>query len=338
MLRSREPSAEERDGSPDSSSRLAPRAVLVQTVVALTFVAAVPAAGGLLSGLVSGGRWPFVVGTYPRLAELFTLSVAAVALAALGRRRSAAAAGLLALLAASTVVLALTRALPDPQAAAGPDRLRVAVFNTGWRNDDVPAIAGALRAAEPDVAILPESRDVVAGLSAALPGWVRLGAREAGAAWPPPVVFARQRLPARAIELNGTRQALQVTVPLGALTVELFAAHPLPPVTRRWAKAHDAAFAALTAAVAAQRGPVVLAGDLNATPWTPTLQRIMEAAGLTGATVQGTFELPVLGPSLDHVLHSEELVTVSRALGPFAGSDHRLLVVELAPATEPKTP
>jgi endonuclease/exonuclease/phosphatase (EEP) superfamily protein YafD len=38
----------------------------------------------------------------------------------------------------------------------------------------------------------------------------------------------------------------------------------------------------------------------------------------------------VIGVPVDHILLSRELIAVARDLGPFAGSDHRLIVTEIA--------
>jgi endonuclease/exonuclease/phosphatase (EEP) superfamily protein YafD len=288
------------------------------------------AALSFLSGVLAGGRWPYVVATYLRLPQVAVLAVTALVLGVLRWRRFAAVLGALAVGAAATVVApALDARVADarPMADAAPAGLRIAVFNTGHRNDDIDAIASALRAARPDVAVMPESADIADRLDEAMPELVRLGA-QAPDELQPPVVLARREWPVEVAPLDGTRPAAIVTVTSGPTAFDVVAMHPLPPVTRAWAEHHERSYAALTRRALPRPRPWIVAGDLNTTPWSPSMDRL-RGAGLRGATVRATFGAPWVGIPLDHVLVSAGLTVVSRELGPFAGSDHRLLVAEV---------
>jgi hypothetical protein len=59
------------------------------------------------------------------------------------------------------------------------------------------------------------------------------------------------------------------------------------------------------------------------------MRRLLDV-GLREPTVVATFAAPVIGIPTDHVLLSSDVVAVSREFGPFAGSDHRLIVTEIA--------
>jgi len=84
-------------------------------------------------------------------------------------------------------------------------------------------------------------------------------------------------------------------------------------------------------------GPVVLMGDLNATPWSPPFQRALRESGLKNAQRgQGPiftrrshrFPARLFWNMLDHCLVSDEVAVRRMWTGPFLGSDHRPILVE----------
>lgn len=84
------------------------------------------------------------------------------------------------------------------------------------------------------------------------------------------------------------------------------------------------------------RGPIVLLGDLNTSPWSFFFRRLLEQSGLRdsakGYGVQPTwpsFFRPARIP-IDHCLHSPDMVVTDRRVGEAFGSDHLPLIVELA--------
>jgi DNA-binding CsgD family transcriptional regulator len=120
--------------------------------------------------------------------------------------------------------------------------------------------------------------------------------------------------------------------------IAVLGVHTLPPVGADYAARRDAALAATAvwarAQRAAGRAPVVL-GDLNATPFSAPLRRLLADAGLVdsqrGFGLQGSWPVGLpLRISIDHCLHDPTLATVTRALGPDLGSDHLPLRVDLA--------
>lgn len=87
--------------------------------------------------------------------------------------------------------------------------------------------------------------------------------------------------------------------------------------------------------------PLLLAGDLNTTPWGYSLQKLSEESGLRNTMlnfgVQSSF--PVFIPKvhwwatpvvpIDHVLVSKDWQVLNRRLGPYVGSDHLPVIVDL---------
>ena len=84
------------------------------------------------------------------------------------------------------------------------------------------------------------------------------------------------------------------------------------------------------------RGAVIVVGDLNMTHRSRGFRRLVDGTGLTssqlgyGQQASWPTALPRwAGIAIDHCLHSPELITVDRRVGPYLGSDHRPLHVAL---------
>lgn len=118
--------------------------------------------------------------------------------------------------------------------------------------------------------------------------------------------------------------------------VRLVGLHAVAPLGLRAAERQHAKFAvAAQMARAAPSGRVVLAGDLNMTPWSPRFHRLLQAAGLgdaaigRGLTATWFSRQPIVGLMIDHVLASPEIATRDYLVGPDLGSDHLPVVADL---------
>jgi endonuclease/exonuclease/phosphatase (EEP) superfamily protein YafD len=111
--------------------------------------------------------------------------------------------------------------------------------------------------------------------------------------------------------------------------------HPIPPVRRYAAALRNKQLAAVAQLAASLDGPVVVAGDLNTTSWSPHFRDLLQIAGLrdsrNGFGNQPTWrsEFVWMGIAIDHVLVSPEVGVQRRWIGPDVGSDHRPVVVDL---------
>jgi len=122
--------------------------------------------------------------------------------------------------------------------------------------------------------------------------------------------------------------------------VNLWFAHPYPPLTPRLHAQRAEYLGDLAQRITATAGEHALAGDLNATPWSHAYRSLRSRANLRDASAHG---LPwptwkpdgILGTLLalpiDHALISPGLVVVDFRIGPDIGSDHRPLLSTLAP-------
>jgi endonuclease/exonuclease/phosphatase (EEP) superfamily protein YafD len=107
----------------------------------------------------------------------------------------------------------------------------------------------------------------------------------------------------------------------------LIGTHPVPPVGRRGAALRNVQLAALAGHVGRMNEPVLVVGDLNATPWSYGM-RLLTSRNLAirGAAAPwvptwragSAFAIPI-----DHALGTTPLVITKREVGPDVGSDHR---------------
>ncbi|HNQ89251.1 MAG TPA: endonuclease/exonuclease/phosphatase family protein [Verrucomicrobiota bacterium] len=127
--------------------------------------------------------------------------------------------------------------------------------------------------------------------------------------------------------------SVEARVRVGENLVWVVGTHPLPPSHRENARLRDQQLHAVAAHMAGLRGPRVLVGDLNATPWSPVFRALVAQSGLLdtrcGRGWQPTWPagMPLLWIPLDHALISDDLAVWERRVGPSVGSDHYPLLV-----------
>jgi len=108
----------------------------------------------------------------------------------------------------------------------------------------------------------------------------------------------------------------------------LVATHPPAPISAEWSGRRDAQLAAIGERAAAEQQPVIVAGDLNASPWSHGFRQLAGPRGLrdsaTGRGLQPTWNARHWLPRIpiDHILVSAEIEVLSRSIGPDVGSDH----------------
>lgn len=294
-----------------------------------------PLAAITIAGFGGGWHWLLDLTSHFRWYWL----LAAVVCLAISRRRI----GRVALVCLTVAVLGnawpmlpywLPAATADPAAATGdvPRRppLSLVSVNVLMRNRDTRAVLEYVRSRDADVVIVLE---VSAAWARALEG---LADR-----WPYAVVQAREdncgmalfakRPPRehRVVEFGDAGVPTIVATfadPAGDYTV--IATHPLPPKGPTWARQRDAQLRAIAEFVAASPLPCVVAGDLNATPWSAAFRDLLTRGGLVdtalGHGVQPTWNARIWAPRIpiDHILVPPGTEVLRRAVGPDVGSDH----------------
>jgi endonuclease/exonuclease/phosphatase (EEP) superfamily protein YafD len=122
---------------------------------------------------------------------------------------------------------------------------------------------------------------------------------------------------------------MQVQLPSGA--IGLVALHPPAPDSPAARIVRDRYLRDLGGEIAQLRGPVIAAGDFNATPWSYPFQDFAAATRLHAGAIHpswpslfGAFGIPI-----DHVLASENVGIERSWVGPDLGSDHLPIMVQL---------
>ena len=208
--------------------------------------------------------------------------------------------------------------------------------NVRTSNRNYERFLKAVRAADPDVLLVMEIDE----------GWLQ--ALEAirddyphGTSAPRPDNFGiglLSKLPVDEQEIKYVGSAgvpsIQARLKVGDGTVGVVGTHPLPPIGKN-STLRNEQLSATADLVAGMDGPVIVAGDLNATPWSPFFRRLLDRSGMRdsrrGFGVQATWPSS-LGPAgipIDHVLVSDEVYVKDRQVGPTFGSDHRPVIVDV---------
>lgn len=102
----------------------------------------------------------------------------------------------------------------------------------------------------------------------------------------------------------------------------------------QWAQLHRNQVADISKIAAKSSGPLIVAGDFNATQWSYSLEQLALAAKVRN--IRRAFDLnktffpgASIGLSLDHVLISDEWTLLDYKHGERGGSDHLPIVVDL---------
>jgi endonuclease/exonuclease/phosphatase (EEP) superfamily protein YafD len=318
--------------------------LLRQVAVALVRLGALV---GLLS-VVSLLPW------YPlQLLEHFRLQLlagcAAVTLAAaLLRQRGWVDLAALCLLLDLVLVTPALSGAPAPGPADGV-RVRLLLANVLTNNRDHAALGRAIAELRPDlVALVEPDRRWFAALSPALAGYSARRELEHPGNFGLGL-YVRGEMTS-SIELLGSElPTLVAHVTLSSAPAAPFAfvlTHPIPPIYRATERSHYSQLAAVARrvvelrAAAAPSGravPVILAGDLNTTPWSRAFASLREVTGLidtrAGFGVHASFPADpaaaLLRIPIDHVLVSPEIGVLDRRIERDIGSDHLPVLVEL---------
>ncbi len=232
--------------------------------------------------------------------------------------------------------------------------ITVMTYNLYGGNDQSEPVIAAIRAAKADVVALQELNPVIAAvlrrdLVDEYPFQLldpRAGVTGMGVISRWPLQPLATRLPGE--HWVGTPQLVGITAPLGA--VVLLNVHAIPPVGSpgwmTWAIGErERQVAAIVAVAREQHQPVIVAGDLNATPYNRTYHILGDGglvdvwpqcgldAGFTwpsaGQSVRGV-SLPAWLVRIDYILMSPALMCTEAAVGQWDGlSDHRPVVARL---------
>lgn len=274
------------------------------------------------------GRWHWLLDLTSHF-RWYWLLAAVVWLAVAAWRRSRPAILCLVLAAAANVVALLPAWLPPAVVSTGGDPLEIVALNVFMDNGEHDRVLAYLRRRDADVVVLVEVDATWAQAIEAL-----------APPYPHRVVEPRDdkfgiavlsKLPLESPRVEaaaGGPPVILATLPRGARGCLLVAAHPRAPITAAWSASRDAQLAALGDLAAAEPRPVIVAGDLNATPWSHGFRQLVRLRGLRdsaqGRGVQSTWNARYWAPRIpiDHVVVSPDVQVIARTVGPDVGSDH----------------
>lgn len=223
----------------------------------------------------------------------------------------------------------------EPSRPESP-RLRVVSYNMLHSNPRTPEAAAHIAALEPDVVVLLElTAEQLPVFMDALPGWHQVSQPRQDAFG---IAVLTREAPTHVERLDlgaDAMPAFALGLVVGGRDVTLAAMHPPPPVSARLSHTRDRMLRAISAWAADRAEPVVVVGDLNATPWSAVMREILREGPLRSTErfgLQATWPsfLGALGVPIDHALVAGAIEAVDRRIEPAFGSDHRMLLVELA--------
>ncbi len=247
----------------------------------------------------------------------------------------------LAVLVAASVVLhvvPLAHYWPTGQRPVEPPsrpELRVLTANLSRLDYSSEPLLELVRAESPDVLLLVEFTQVAderfRSLDEHYPYRLKAPRRDAfGLA-----LYSRHPFEGEEIEIVRTA-AIRARVAAPGGTVTVFGMHLRSPTRAERARDRNRQLVELAALTKAERGPVVVMGDLNITPFSPFFRDWLAASGLRDAGAgRGpwfswpTF-LPLVGIPIDHCVVSPDVHVIAHRRLPEFGSDHYPVLARLA--------
>ncbi len=236
--------------------------------------------------------------------------------------------------------LVLPLFIASPAEASGGEDLKIVSFNVQASNQHRETVTGWVASSGADIVFLLEtSADWDAVLSDADLPYVVMDEipddRVYGI-----TVLAQEELDVDLLRVGATKDVVvRAEASIGTDPVAVYAFHPRSPTSESDAKYRDEVMEEVAAMVEAETMPAVVVGDLNATPWSYAFKKLANEGNLVDslrgngyqaswpASLWYGFKIPI-----DHMLHTAELTTVTRNLGPDLGSDHAPLMVTVATA------
>lgn len=305
-------------------------------------------AGATLSAVLADRWWGFELFVHFKAQYLFGGAAVAVVLWLLGQRLLAlVAVGLCAVNAIATVPLLFAPSVGNVGAGAAqaataqsPATLRVLSLNVFGGNRDYQRTFDYIRAKNPDVLVLLE---VTPAWGAALRelqphyaySWVMPTGMRSGMA----MFSHEQPLAAREVDLGNTgERSLVLTLATRDGPIAVLGTHLYWPLGPDNARVRNAQLASIARVAREVREPLLVAGDLNVTPFSPYFQAMLRDGQLrscNGGRLTPTWpaRVPFLFIQIDHCLAGSGVAVERFATGPYLGSDHYPIEMEVRVAS-----
>lgn len=298
-----------------------------------------------LLGLVSFLCWPLELFGHFCLQYIVLLAVAAPFLRFLKYsflNRICLALVLLSLVA--NVVLVSLSYWPAPKTNGSAKELALLQFNVNSSNRNYSAFNELVQHLKPDLLCIEEIG----------PGWeqnlsslkesypyqiVRSRPDNFGIALLSKFPFEAQLIPFGAAAVPTVWAKVSIEPQAKASPLGLIVTHPLPPVSPGYTKMRDSQLKLMADKINETRGNLILAGDLNSTPWTYAFKDLLRDAALSDTrAAHPSLDMQCSWPAglwplrlpIDHVLYRGNLQCLERRIEADCGSDHLPVYVRFA--------
>jgi len=243
-------------------------------------------------------------------------------------------------MAAVNGLIVLPLYLGNPAPATSSDSLTVASFNVGQRSSIRDITFRWIDSVEPDIVVLTNvTEDWVNSAELADPYLILNELpmdRTSGI-----VVLARDEHEVEIKRVTAVRdEVVRIETSIGDRPVVVFAVQSPVASNETDAGHRSEYFDEVAAMVQQETGPRIVVGDFESTSWSHTFRELLDEADLVdslrGYGLQPSWPADrwaILRLPFDHLVHSADLTTVDRYLGPELGVEHMPIVVKLAPAT-----
>lgn len=291
----------------------------------------------LLAALIGRLAWPLDLFAHFRVqyAALFVLLACVLMLLRRFWIAVAAAVGV-----GVSAVPLLPYVIGEPVAAAvattREETFRLVSFNVWFRNPDMARVAEYIEKSQADAVVLLELTEPQAAmLLPLLPTYphYHMDTSRMGAAvftkWP---VLSAESVPLS----QGGAVAERVMLDWRGTTVSVLGVHLNWPLGPRNSEYRNQELDSAVALSKAQRGPLLMAGDLNLTPWSEYFSDALDRSGLHDAALgfglarSWPAQFAPAGIRIDHCLLSRHWRSQATSIGPNLGSDHLPLVVDVS--------
>ncbi|MBR0565613.1 endonuclease/exonuclease/phosphatase family protein [Azoarcus sp. L1K30] len=229
------------------------------------------------------------------------------------------------------LVLGPCLAMPGaPAGATGAQVLTVVSANLHADNDDPAELRRWTQGLDADVIVLQE---VNPRMAAALAGWADYPYRMLAPAEGPFGLAVLSRLPLEQIECRvppGQTLHARMQVHWGAAQVVLVAVHPMPPISPQFHARRRELLATASAWGATAGLPVLIAGDLNASPWSSAMHPPAQGGWRRATALTPTWPASLPMIPIDQILVTRHWRVLDAGVGPRIGSDHRPVYVRLS--------
>lgn len=148
-------------------------------------------------------------------------------------------------------------------------------------------------------------------------------------------LYARGEVTGSVNELATPLPTITASVSVAGARFDAIVTHPIPPMSSADVERQRTQLDLIAARARTTVGPLIVMGDLNATPWSRPFRRFVDRSRLcdsrAGFGVQASFPAAsaLLRIPIDHVLLSCSIGVRDRRIGRDVGSDHLPVIVDL---------